>query len=364
MQSPFAHDRLPRVEEFYGRSRELSRINQAIHHSTNLLIHSKRRMGKSALIRHALAQQANDTLCLYADIFHITSKEGFAQALLDALASAHKGDLKSTIKKLTSLLKRVRVEPAIDPHTLEYTIRPVVATLSFEEMLADFMAGIETIAQQQRIAVAIDEFQQIATIGDVRLDALLRSHIQQHHNITWIFLGSKRHLLTSLFEYSAPLYEMATHVELPPLCLDEIEAYATRHLNIERAQIEHVYTLADGETKLLQNILHLLYLEREHPVTPESIDQALDEIIASKDASYRMLFDTLSQSQKTALKIVGKQKRAVYNASILQEHHIKKQTLQSAIDALLGKEILDRDGDRYFLPDRTLELWVERLSPV
>jgi uncharacterized protein len=39
-------------------------------------------------------------------------------------------------------------------------------------------------------------------------------------------------------------------------------------------------------------------------------------------------------------------------------------SIQSWIDifpALLNKELIDRDDDRFFLPDRTLELWVERL---
>ncbi len=361
MQSPFAYDRLPQKGEFYGRSRELTRVNQAIQQGTNLLIHSKRRMGKSALIHQALGLQDQSTLCLYTDIFHITSKESFAQSLLESLASAQKGDLKTTLKKLTALFKRVRVEPVVDPHTFEYSIRPVVATLSFEEMLNDFFEGIQTLAQKQRLVVAIDEFQQIAGISDVRLDALLRQHIQQRQNISWIFLGSKRHLLTSLFEYKAPLYEMATHFELPALSIDEIESYVTQYLTIDRVQIEQIYAKADGETKLIQNIFHLLYLQKDQPVTLELIDAAINEIISSKDASYRMLYDTLSHNQKTALKIVGKYKRAIYTAPVLQEYHIKKQTLQSAIAALLNKELIDRDDDHFFLPDRTLELWVERL---
>jgi AAA+ ATPase superfamily predicted ATPase len=361
MQSPFAYDRLPQKGEFYGRAQELARVNQAIRHGTNLLIYSKRRMGKSALIHQALSLQDDETLCLYTDIFHITSKESFAQSLLESLASAQKGDLKATLKKLTALFKRVRVEPVIDPHTFEYAIRPVVATLSFEEMLSDFFEGIQILAQKQRIVVAIDEFQQIAGISDVRLDALLRRQIQQRHRISWIFLGSKRHLLTSLFEYKAPLYEMATHFELPALSLDEIEAYVTQHLNIDRTQIEEIFARADGETKLMQNIFHLLYLQKDQSVTPELIDTAINEIISSKDASYRMLYDTLSQNQKTALKVIGKHKKAIYSAPVLQAYHIKKQTLQSAIDALQKKELIDRDGDSFLLPDRTLELWVERL---
>ena len=45
----------------------------------------------------------------------------------------------------------------------------------------------------------------------------------------------------------------------------------------------------------------------------------------------------------------------------LKEFNIKKQTLQSSIEALFKSELIDKNDDRYFIPDRTFELWVERL---
>ena len=43
------------------------------------------------------------------------------------------------------------------------------------------------------------------------------------------------------------------------------------------------------------------------------------------------------------------------------QYNIKKQTLQSSIDTLLKKELIDKEDDRYFIPDRTFELWIEGL---
>jgi hypothetical protein len=92
------------------------------------------------------------------------------------------------------------------------------------------------------------------------------------------------------------------------------------------------------------------------------IDEAVTEIINSKDGSYKLLYDTLGNNQKTALKIVGIYKKGFFASSILQEHNIKKQTLQSSIDALFSKELIDKEAERYFIPDRSFELWVERLK--
>ncbi len=364
MNSPFPYDTLSTNEQFFGRGDELKRVAKIVQYSNNLLIHSKRRMGKSSLIKYFLDSHQDGYLCLYVDIFDITSKEDFAKALLKALSNAQKIDIRSALKNLTSSFKRVRVEPSIDTKTLEYSIKPIVATLSFAEMMDDFFYTLEQLSKKQKIILAIDEFQQIDTIKDVKLDSFLRTYIQQRKNISFLFAGSKRHLLTSLFAYKAPLYELATHFELQPLQIEDISDYSSRFLNIDRALISCIYEKSDGETKLIQHILHLLYVQKGGAVSIIQIDEALKEIINSKDSSYKIVFDTLNNNQKTALKIVGKYKKGFFAGTVLNEYAIKKQTLQSSVEALFKKELIDKQGDCYFIPDRTFELWVERLVGV
>jgi AAA+ ATPase superfamily predicted ATPase len=296
MHTPFPYDSLSTDEQFFGRNDELERIAKIVQYSNNLLIHSKRRMGKSSLINYFLETHQDNHICIYVDIFAITSKEDFAKSLLMALSNAQKIDLKSAIKNLTSLFKRVRVEPTIDTKTLEYSIKPIVATLSFAEMMEDFFYTLDQLSKKQQIILAIDEFQQIAAIKDVKLDSLLRKYIQQRKNISFVFLGSKRHLLTSLFAYKAPLYELATHFELQPLQIEDISDYSSRFLNIDKKSVSYIYEKSDGETKMIQHVLHLLYVQKRGAVTKSQIDESLKEIINSKDSSYKIVFDTLNNN--------------------------------------------------------------------
>lgn len=361
MSSPFPYDKLPDAEQFFGRDREIAAFDKSVAYSNNLLLYSKRRMGKSSLIKNFFDRKQKEYLCVYVDIFDITSKESFAYELLEAISNSKKQDIKSSIKKLTSIFKRVRVEPTIDPHTLEYSIKPVVTTLSFEEMMDDFFHSVAELSKKQRLVIAIDEFQQIATLGEVRLDALLRKHIQERGNVSYIFSGSKRHLLTSLFEYKAPLYEMATHFGLPPLSIDAVFEYSKKHLPITKEVCEEIYEISDAETKMMQQILHLLYMQRENSISKEMVKDAVDEIVNSKDSSYRLLYDTLANNQKLALKIVSRYKSGFFANEVLSKYNLKKQTLQSSVEALFKKELIDKEGGKYFIPDRTFELWVERL---
>lgn len=316
-------------------------------------------MGKSSLINHFFSLHDANYLCIYCDIFDITTKEDLALHLLKSITNAHKKDLKSTIKNLLSLFKRVRVEPTLDTKTLEYSIKPIVTTLSFEEMMEDFFALLESSSQKQKIVLAIDEFQQIATLKEKNIDAMLRKFIQKQERISFVFLGSKRHLLTSLFTYKAPLYEMAQHFELPPLKVEQIHHYASKYLPLSKQMTKYIYEKSDGETKMIQNIFHILFVNQIQNIDTESIGIVIDEIINAKDSSYRLIYDSLNNNQKIALKLVAKYKKGFFTTEVLTTHNIKKQTLQSAINALFSKELIDKEGEFYFIPDRTLEIWAQ-----
>ncbi len=52
MQTPFPFETIAPKEFFYGREKELSELKTHISNSTNVLLFSKRRMGKSTLIKN------------------------------------------------------------------------------------------------------------------------------------------------------------------------------------------------------------------------------------------------------------------------------------------------------------------------
>ena len=67
--------------------------------------------------------------------------------------------------------------------------------------------------------VAIDEFQQIAHYQDVaNVEALLRTYVQKCNNATFIFAGSKRHLMAEIFISPArPFYQSVMIMNLAPI---------------------------------------------------------------------------------------------------------------------------------------------------
>jgi uncharacterized protein len=261
-------------------------------------------MGKSSLIKELMRRNDDQCYSIYCDIFDIASKEEFASILLKALAKTHRGDLKTIISNLKKYFKRVTFGISVDPNTAEISYTPRLEGLDFSEMIEEFFEGLFLLSKEKRVIFAIDEFQQIALL-DTKIDAMIRKYMQEPHNITYIFAGSKRHSITSLFTYSAPLYEMATHMELGGLEGRSVFAYASKYLTVHEGTIEYLLTLCDHETKLMQHILHILYNnQKDATITPSMIDEALDEIIGDKSSSYTLLYDTFSLTQKKGFKII------------------------------------------------------------
>ncbi len=314
MKTPFPFEYIAQSTNFYGRKEEVKSIISHIETSTNILLFSKRRMGKSTLVKNTFSKIEKKYTVIYIDIFNIITAQDFANLLLKGITDAQKGDVAKSIKWLSSLFKRTRVEPTFDPNTGKMGIKPVVSNLSFEELIDDAFNALFEMSKKKNIAIAIDEFQQISTIKDKKIDALIRKYMQEDHNISYIFLGSKRNILNTLFAYKAPLFEMATPMSLKSISVEDIFSYAKKHLKISKELIEDIYFIADGETKLIQMILHKAYLENTttKKIDKEMIKRYIEEILVSKNDHYKSLFELFSTNQKKAFKLLSKSKKSYF----------------------------------------------------
>ncbi len=362
MITPFPFETIAPKEYFYGRKDELEVLKSHIKNSTNVLLFSKRRMGKSTLIKNLFKEIEDDYTVIYIDIYNIITAEDFGVLLLKGITANEKGDILTSIKKLTSLFKRTRVEPTYNPETNEMGIKAVTNDLSFNELIEDSFNALFKMAKDKNVVLAIDEFQQISNIKDVKIDAVLRKYMQEANNISYIFLGSKRNTLNSLFAYKAPLYSMATPISLKPLKIENIYNYTKEHLNISKKIIEYIYGISAGETKLIQMVLHRIYIDKENigDINEKLIDIIIDGILVSKDEFYKTLFEIFSTNQKKAFKLLAKYNKDLFSEKVLHEENISRSSMQSSLKQLFMKEYVDKEDGVYFIPDRAFELWANK----
>jgi hypothetical protein len=83
--------------------------------------------------------------------------------------------------------------------------------------IEEVLAAPAKIAEQgkRKVVIVFDEIQQVLEYESDLVERRLRSIIQKHRDVSYIFLGSRKHLIQKIFlDRSRPLYRAAGHYPL------------------------------------------------------------------------------------------------------------------------------------------------------
>ncbi len=368
MQNPFVFEEFATGEHFCGRREELRKIKQLLSDRKNVLLYSRRRYGKSSLIKELFERHLpkNRFLPIYVDLFEVLEAEDFARLFYGASATAMGFQPKKALRELVGYFSKVNFSFTLGRDGTP-RLTPVIGGRDADELIADAFDGIEAYGRDsgRTVVVAFDEFQQINTVKDVRIDAIIRKHIQAQRHTAYLFSGSKQHMLTGLFrDQKSPLCQMATSTHLGGIDIDVFHAFVNEKLEgrLDKHSFAYLYDLSDGESKLIQQVCyHLFYSESAELRRPE-VDDVIARIVKESDAEYRMLYDRLARGQRLALRaIVVERGRRLLSHEVLRHAGASKQSLASALAALLREELIDREDDVYTVTDRKFELWLRAL---
>ncbi|MEA1892089.1 MAG: ATP-binding protein, partial [Campylobacterota bacterium] len=265
--NPFHYQSFCTGENFCQRDNEIKQIKQYIQNGKNVLLYSKRRYGKSSLIKELFENNIDNKtyLTIYIDIFDIVTALDFAKTTYKQIASSLPYDFKTILKDLKNIFSKVNFSTTLKNNgVLEF--KPSLSSFDFDELMDDIFNGLYEyyLSSGKKIVVVFDEFQQVTTIKEKKIDATIRKYIQSHQNISYIFTGSKRHILTSLFtSYDAPLYEMVNHIELDKIEKDIFYEFVNNKLDkrLSLKLFDDIYDICDGESKLIQEFGYHLYFK-------------------------------------------------------------------------------------------------------
>ncbi len=368
MDKLFTYEGFALADNFCGRTEELTYLKEITSASNNLVLFSKRRMGKSSLLQEFIQNHIlkKDYICIYVDLFEISSKMDFLRLVTKQTANALPLSIQSGISQLIKIFKNISFGVDIDSSNGSLSFSPKIIASQFDDAIDDYFISLNNYIQTsgKKAIVIFDEFQQIVNIKDKKIDAIIRKHIQSHKNISYIFSGSKKHLLTNLFSnIDAPLYQMATFKELQSIEEKSFFNFANSKLKFKIKEVEfnYLYTISGKESKLIQEILYHIDKNNIENITIDSIDEIIDEIIDEKAVSFRIIFDMLSNSKKIALKILS-QTSNIYTQLMLEKYDITKPTLQSAVKKLYDEEnLVDKKNDIYVIDNKLFQLWCKHL---
>jgi len=374
MENPFVYNAIVTGDHFCGRSKYIKDIVGKINNSVNVLLFSKRRYGKTSLLKEIFESYLpKNVMKIYIDLFSITDKTDFAKQVSIGIANSDfKKDTTTRLKELGGILKNIRLSVSTDPSG------GISLTPTFDSGSFDFLAWFESTfdnlnnylkKNNMKGCIIFDEFQQITTIKEHSLESLLRGKVQQHNQLSYIFTGSKQHILANMFSNTnRPFYTLVDIIELMPIDKKEFyvfaaERFAAKHKAISESDFELIYELAFGETRFIQKLCHYLFESESKVIDEGMILRVLKEITDSNDNFFRNHFpNSFTAAQRKALLILSQQSENLFSREITGKHDISTATLQRALKTLEEKLAIYKDGAQYKIYDVEFFHWLRAIN--
>jgi len=369
MKNPFMYSNFVTGPSFCNRIKEQKELLEFIGASQNVLIYSHRRTGKSSLIKQVfknIKEQKLDIGMLYIDLYGTTSEKEFITRVFQQLNT-----LESNTDKLLNLLKKsvnkLSFQIGFDPVTNSPTIAPSFVAADENMILKNLMALLEKFSEKRKLVIAFDEFQEVAKYSNAdSFEKQLRSYIQQHSNICYIFCGSQQHLLTAMFKSqtrafyqqaaSFPLGEIETEHYIPWM----EKLFKDGNFSIEEDKLKQIVDQLKNHPMYIQLFCFFLWKElQQTPWTDGTIDKIEHAMIEQKRLEYQTLWDNLSINQKKTLKLVLlNDGQNLFSAEALMAVSIKTASMVTrCLKSLSEKEILVKNG-KFIIQDIFFKKWL------
>ena len=375
MENPFIIKSYESKELFCDREEELQlMVRNCVNHSDMTLI-SQRRMGKTGLIWRLfdeLSATQSGIHTIYIDIFASRNIDDFIKLLAEAAMRSFQPKT-SVGDKLLTFIKSLRPQFSFDnitgepqlqiayqtPHEKEYTLRGLFEFLD---------------SQGEHIVIAFDEFQQIRDYPEQNMEALLRTYIQQCHNLTFIFCGSKKHMMADIFtNEKKPFYNSTTFVSLGKISEASYSTFihrllAERQRSITDEALQFILNWTRRHTYYTQQLCHSIFANGSEEIAISDVKRACEELMKQGETVYLQYRQMLTDKQWDYLIAIAKEGsvQQITASEFLSKYKIGSPSASRRLaDALVEKGLLNDEvtisNTSYSLSDVFLSHWMERL---
>jgi hypothetical protein len=369
LKNPFVTGGYMGPEYFCNRQKETDLLISAIGSKRNVTLISLRRMGKTGLLKHAkyhLEQDKRSPVVIYADLLPTMNGNDMLNTLSSALLREKQHE-KNIFEKLLALLASLRPRMTYDALTGQPSIElkvesPADIQFGFGHLLG-FISEIK-----QDLVFMLDEFQQITRYPEKNMESMLRSVIQTYPGIPFIFSGSSKHMLESMFSASGrPFYQSAELMYLEKIADADYRQFITgkfeaAHKKIAPDVISRIFDFTRMHTFYVQHICNLLF-ESEQPVAEMALlNQIFQRVMASSEplfANYRNLLPAHQYSLLQAIAVENGIDKPTSGAFIQQYKLTSASSVTTSMKALADKEMIVLTGDRWQVYDVFFSRWLE-----
>lgn len=371
-ENPFLVSGYYSPEYFCDREKETERVVKALANGRNITIFSIRRLGKTGLIEHVFnkLKSVKKNNLFYIDILPTTNLSSFINLFASVLLGKLESKPEKFIKKIGELFKGIRPVITFDPYTGLPTMQLNIQSVEdADKSLQKIFSYLKE--SRKKIFIAIDEFQQITNYPEKNVEAILRTNIQRAVGVNFIFSGSQKHTLLSIFsQYGNPFYQSTEMMQLERITEKDysefiISKFEKGKKNISRSTVTKILNLCRLHTYYVQLLCNRLYGLMDSTITESLVKNTLESVLKENEPvyiNYRNLLTDYQWKVLTAVALEGNAKLITSKDFISKYHLGTPSSVHGAVRALLSKEMIYKEGDDYFVYDVFLERWLESIA--
>jgi hypothetical protein len=381
--NPFVYGEIVSAGAFADREQERARLSQDLAEGQKVFLISPRRYGKSSLVRDVLRGLGRQrVLTVEVTVAASSSYVGFLESYARALLTADTpvGRLRRWTQELLDAVRpEVRIDgPSMTPggsSSGRVTVAfPSVRTARDTARLATevfALPGRIATARKQRLAIALDEFQAVASFDGGNVEHALRAAVQDQRSVGYVFAGSEPSLMERMLESKRPFYKAGPVMRLekidPEVFARFIDTrFAASGIRPEPGLGAAIVDLAANVPYDVQRLAHETWddvrVAGRKTAGVEELHATLTRLLGEHQTAFEEQWQRLTLAQRAVLRaLVLEQGRELLSADVRGRHRLPvASSVQSALAALAKQDIVMKEGPRYVASDSLYREWVAR----
>ena len=370
--SPFIYGTIVSIQSFTNREAESAKLQSNLLNGINTTIISPRRWGKSSLVEKVIIdinKKDKKTKTVIIDLFSVSSEEEFLEQFAREVIKASSSKWQEWMSSGKEFFKKLipKLSIGIDPST--------DFSLSFDwhelKKNSDEVLNLpETIAKKRGIKfiICLDEFQNLSSFNDyLFFEKKLRACWQRHKSVTYCLYGSKRHMMTDIFNNpSKPFYRFGDIMLLQKIETKKWVSFICKSFAATDKQIDEktagiIPLVMKNHSWYVQQLAHYAWNVTHKRATTTEINTALKELINANTPLYQKETESISHTQLNLLKAVAKDETQFTSTAVMNKHQLgTPRNVSKNKTVLINNDIIHEINNKFEFVDPAFELWFKK----
>ena len=366
MRNPFQYGSRVSGGAFFNRTKIKRDMQVTVEGGNNIVLYGPRRYGKSSLVGEIInTLRQSGWVCIELNMMDVVSLDDFIAQYTKAIYR-EVAPTTGTLLQIANLFKRVSPRIGLDDEgrpELKFEMASRKAEISTLREVLDLP---KKICPPGKTLIAIDEFQEVKELGlGGQFERTMRTVIQEHADIAYIFLGSKTHLLERMFSSaSRPFYNAAQKFMLGQPPAEEsvqfiIDRFKSVGISIDVEVASEIVEKAGNVPYYIQAVgawvFNVVSGDEANQVTHAHVEEGFSAFYATEICLLENVFAARPKSQRLLMRALAKASTERFDETYRLQHGLAStSTVNTALKRLLTDAIVETVDGKYILADPLL----------